>query len=111
MNIVCDANGWLSKEAPALTRKFIERAEKDRRVLAANWFESAGTVGANEEHHFQIGLRGSEWTHTVVADGELLLFANDLTKMYGNNHGSIEVTVIRKAKPGKHQLPKNPAKP
>jgi hypothetical protein len=111
LNIVCDANGWLSKDAPSLTRKFIQNAEMDRRVPAANWFELVGTVGANEDHHFQIGLRGKDWTHTVKTDGELFLFANDLIKYYGNNHDSIEVTVTRKATAGKQQLPKNPETP
>lgn len=111
LNIVCDANGWLSKDGAAPFRKFLEKAEKNRRVPAANWFELVGTNGENEQNHFQIGLRGKDWTWTVKADGALLLFANDLITHYGNNHDSIEVTVTRKEKPGKHQLPKNPAKP
>jgi hypothetical protein len=111
LTIVCDANGWLSKDGAPAFRNFLQKAEKDRRVPAANWFELVGTIGENEKHHFQIGLRGAEWTHTTKTDGELFLFANDLMRMYGNNHDSIEVTVTRKEKPGKNQLPVNPAKP
>lgn len=111
LSIVCDANGWLSKDAAPAFRKFIEKSEKNRRVPAARWFELIGTIGENEQHHFQVGLRGEDWTYTVKADGELLLFANDLMRMYGNNNDSIEVTVTRKAKAGKHELPRNPATP
>ena len=106
LSIVCDANGWLSKDAAPTFRTFIKKSEKNRRVPAANWFELVGTIGENEQHHFQIGLRGEEWTHTVKTDGELFLFANDLMKMYGNNHDSIEVTVTRQGEPGKKTLPK-----
>ena len=108
LNIVCDANGWLSKDAPAVTRKFIEKSEKNRRVPAANWFELVGTVGADEQHHFQIGLRGKDWTYTAPSDDELYLFANDLMRFYGNNKGSIEVIVTRRSEPGKHKLPLDP---
>ena len=111
LNIVCDANGWLSKDAPAITRNYITKAEKNRRVPAANWFELAGTVGQNEQHHFQIGLRGQDWTHSTKTDGELFLFANDLMSFYGNNHGSIEVTITRLAQPSGQKLPINPPKP
>ena len=111
LNIVCDAGGWTSDQAPQITRKFIEKSEQNRRVPAANWFELIGTIGQNEDHHFQIGKRGDQWTYAANADGDLFLFANDLIGMYGNNHDSIEVTITRVAGPGDRQLPVNPPKP
>ena len=108
LSIECDAGGWKSEQAPALTRGFITKAEKDRRVPAADWFELIGTVGKDEQQHFQIGKRGTDWTYTAPVDGALFLFANDLDRMYGNNRGHIEVTITRVPQPAKQELPKNP---
>jgi len=61
------------------------------------WFELVGAVGRSDAHLFPVGMR-KVWTyesHSVEAEPELQLFANDAFGFYFNNHGSIGVTITR----------------
>ena len=91
-NIICDAAGWTSEQLPWYKEGLVEQFEKARRVPNANWFELCGTIGDEEDNLFQIGL---EKIFTATNNGYLYLFANDLSKKYGNNHGSINAVITR----------------
>ena len=96
--IECDSGGWMTGGVGMnMVRKWlVRRAERSRRVADAHWSELCGTVGEDEDNHFRIGkgrVRRDHWT--CGQSGPLYFFANDLNKKYGNNRGSIEVTVTR----------------
>lgn len=93
--IFCGPEGWeRGEEELGLKEVFIAAAEPFRRNPDANWFEVVGVVD-NEEGQKVLPLRvASDWSPQNT--GELLLFANDLENFYGNNQGSITVTITRK---------------
>lgn len=97
--IQTDANGWTACDARRIVRPLIRAAEPNRRCPEANWFELIGSIeGAS---CFRIGCRGTGWTLTPQRDGQLIAFANDVPTRYGNNRGSIWVTVKRVSNPAK----------
>ena len=93
-NIECDANGWESEQLPWYKEGLVELFEKARRVPDANWFALCGSVGDEDDDLLEIGMKN---TISISKNGYLYLFANDLTKMYGNNRGEIDVTIKRTA--------------
>ena len=64
--------------------------EKLRRMPDAHWFALIGALDRRKETQFLIG---SELTYDATENGQLTCFANDLLGFYGNNHGSITLTV------------------
>ncbi len=92
-SIDCDANGWTRKtESLGLKEAFIAAAEPFRRVSKANWFQLCGSIGTSDEYAKKIGLCGK---YVVGKTGEFTAFANDLESKYGNNSGSIDITIKR----------------
>ncbi len=77
---------------------------KLRRVPQARWFALVASIGcadcpdhSNDLVHFPTYIVGAGATLVPAVDGYLYLFANDMAGMYGNNRGSVEVTVERLA--------------
>lgn len=73
-----------------------------RRVPEANWFSLIASIGsANSPNHsndltfFPTYAVGSQAIIEPQCDGYIYFFANDMTGMYGNNRGSVEVIVRR----------------
>ena len=95
LQIVTDANGWTSDQAPFGTRRLVRRMESRRRCPAANWFELVGTIGKNECNHFRIGCGGFKKVYSPKVSGRFFAFANDLSTKYYNNSGSLCVTITR----------------
>jgi hypothetical protein len=97
--IQTDANGWTVCDARRIVRPLIRAAEPNRRCPEANWFELIGTLDCGD--CFRIGCRGAGWTYSPARTGQLLAFANDVPKRYGNNSGVILLTVTRVSLPAK----------
>lgn len=64
-----------------------------KRVPAARWFELIAVVGKRARPCHRIGRHGS---FVAPASGRLYLFANDASFKYGNNHGQVTATVIKR---------------
>lgn len=96
-SIVCSASGWTSKDVRPILRPLVMAAEKKRRMPSANWFELIGVQDGASCKMFRIGCRGAGWTYSPTKNGEFVAFANDLTSKYGNNSGSLRLTVTRVA--------------
>ncbi|MDX2369057.1 MAG: DUF2235 domain-containing protein [Colwellia sp.] len=91
--IDCGADGWTrASESLGLKEAFIAAAEPFRRVSKANWFQLCGSIGSSDENAKKIGCSG---TFIAGKSGEFTAFANDLESKYGNNSGSIEITIKR----------------
>lgn len=94
----CDANGWDGLFAlVGLVARFRSR------VPAAQIFQLCASLGRDLVRAFPVGT-GLEWAvpHSVGADIELFVFANDWPDKYGNNHvlsemegGPMKVTITR----------------
>ena len=83
---VCDANGWDSA--------LYKRVNSKKRKPAFPWLSLIGYLRGHAASAFLIG---SYREHTCSNEGELICYANDAESMYGNNFGSVELTVTRKA--------------
>lgn len=94
-DIECGPGGWATNDLPAGQREIVELAEQFRRVRDANWFALIAAFGDEDDHLIVIG----DSTEPFVApiDADLYLFANDLMAKYGNNSGSLSVTITRVA--------------
>ncbi len=92
-DIECGPQGWSSDQLPALNEIAVELFEKRRRKADANWFELIGALGDEDNQLFRIGDGSSHYSAEDTAD--LYLFANDLQSKYGNNEGSLEVSIKR----------------
>lgn len=105
-DIGCDATGW--PEDAAAEKGFLEKLGTAflesriggllRRVNRASWFEMCACPGFDDDDAFPIG-RGQHATNpwTAPRSAPLAFFANDclFPNKYGNNRGSISVTVTR----------------
>lgn len=100
-SIDCSANGWTVKDLRPILRPMVKAAEKKRRMPSANWFELIGVQDGTPCRMFRIGCRGVGWTYSPTEDGEFVAFANDLKSKYGNNSGSLRLTVTRVAAPAR----------
>ena len=89
----CGPDGWDSKQLPWYKEEVVELFEKRRRHQKANWFEIIGALG--DEDDALLRILSEDKTYTAPRDAELYYFANDLDSKYGNNSGSINVTVRR----------------
>ena len=63
-----------------------------RRMPAAKWFELVACAGQDLSNCVAVGDRAS---FVVKGAGRLYLFANDAPFAYGNNTGSLAVTLTR----------------
>jgi hypothetical protein len=99
-SIECDTKGWKTEELSWLKENIVEHFEDNRRCPDADWFELIGTIGDDDSKLFRIGKGGPNKTYQAVDSGELYAFANDLISKYGNNEGSIDVTITRVSSPG-----------
>jgi hypothetical protein len=82
----CDANGYIS------TGLLLRLTEWLRRFPKANWFALIGAISHSEKNFFEIGHKA---TITIEQEGLFSGFANDVSLMYGNNSGEIELTIKR----------------
>ena len=102
--IEATARGWKEKsEKKHLSwyqKLFVKLAEDHRRHPDARWFEAIGAVNRSDAHQVRIlsfldGEDNGGWTPGV--SGEFFAYPNDLKRKYGNNLGTIQVTIIRTA--------------
>lgn len=96
-SISCGPDGWRSEDLPWYQETVVGWFEDRRRLPSANWFELAGSLGDDGDAFFRIGHGGEDHIYTAPHDGDLYAFANDLDSRYGNNSGSLLVTVTRVA--------------
>ena len=89
----CGPNGWKSEQLPWFKEKIVERFEDNRRHPDADWFEVIGALGDEDDELLRI--LHDDRTCTATSNADLYYFANDLDSRYGNNSGSIEVTIKR----------------
>ena len=81
-----DAGGYESKNALQRLTGWL------RRHRTARWFALIGALSQDKNTQFVIGV-GTTYRPTTA--GVLTCFANDVSFMRGNNHGSISLTVRR----------------
>lgn len=92
-DISCDGNGWNCDDLNLGMVEFpIRMMKKLRRVPDADWFTLCATVNSNDDHAQSVAQNGEYKTRI---NGELLFFANDLKSKYGNNSGSLRITIKR----------------
>ena len=103
-DISCGPEGWRSEDLPWAQHVAVRFFEPKRRCRTGNWFELIGAVGDFDDHFFRIGAGGDARTYTAPEDGMLYAFANDLYSRYGNNTGTMKVTVTRVSEPGAETL-------
>lgn len=100
------ASGWGKVED--FYKRFTENELADfrftRREEAMPWFSLVGVVANGRAHEktekpvaHQSFLIGTGCTLAPDADGYLYAFANDAWQMYGNNRGSVQLTIRRTA--------------
>ncbi|PSB01658.1 hypothetical protein C7B64_17200 [Merismopedia glauca CCAP 1448/3] len=82
----CDANGYTS------TNILLHSTEWLRRFSTANWFALIGAIDHNKQSFFAIG---NEATITIKKVGLFSCFANDVSFMYWNNSGEIQLAIKR----------------
>ncbi|MHA7775950.1 DUF2235 domain-containing protein [Roseibium sp. M-1] len=98
------ATGWGKVEK--LFKRFANNQHTDfwltRREEDMPWFALVGVIanGVSTDEHgnaapHQTFLIGKECKVTPKADGYLYAFANDAWQMYGNNRGSVKLTIKR----------------
>lgn len=95
--ISCGPDGWRSEDLPWYQEAVVGWFEDRRRLPPANWFELVGSLGDEGDAFFRIAHGGEDHIYTAPRDGDLYAFANDLDSRYGNNSGSLLVTVTRVA--------------
>jgi len=98
-SIECTPKGWTrkNKSLSLLQKPIIWFMEDNRRHPKAKWFEIIGTINRNDIDNFKILDHISKTEYSPTAKGELYLYANDLESKYGNNRGTIMLTITRKA--------------
>lgn len=97
-NIPATPKGWDRSSVGALTSWLVKWKESDRRLPNAEWFEPVAAIGKSDDHLIRmLNHLGPEKAFKPKAAGELFAFANDMADKYGNNLGSIAVTITRKA--------------
>jgi hypothetical protein len=91
LNKSCGPDGYRSLDYPNwLAGCFLLLCAWSRRLPRARWFALVGAVDSARRKKFLIG---SHRVLTADRDGELLCFANDSFFAYGNNEGSVNLTV------------------
>lgn len=92
-NINCGPDGWETDELPWYKEGVVHIAERFRRLPDANWFALIGALDDEDDELFLIGK--GEKSYKAPRDADLYLFANDMKSKYGNNDGSLMVTITR----------------
>jgi len=96
-NLIATPLGWQKKSKKDLEwykKLFIKTAEDERRHPKAEWFEVLGTINKKEQNLIRITQFIDEpWE--ADESGEFYAFPNDLINKYGNNLGTIQVTIRR----------------
>jgi hypothetical protein len=64
-----------------------------KRARHENWFALMGCINKNESTFFKIGFAYKNYT--PPESGELVCFANDASEHYGNNKGTLFLTIKR----------------
>jgi hypothetical protein len=82
----CDADGYQSPNF------FLKLCESLRRMPQAPWFSLIGSIDKDKNSFFLIG---KDKNITAPKTGQLYCFANDAIIAYGNNRGSIQLTVTQ----------------
>jgi hypothetical protein len=89
---------WKDWRIPATavgySKPYLRPFERFRRVPGAAWFALVGTIGKTDDGAFVIG---AGVTKSMDAAGKLVCFANDISFLYWNNHGSLQLSVSRLA--------------
>ena len=95
-DIATSPKGWDRKHTDLgfLSGLFVKLKEDDRRCPKAKWFEIIGTIGKSDKSPIRL-LKHTEMPLKVDKTGDFYAFANDLDRMYGNNLGSISVSLTR----------------
>ena len=93
--IECGSGGWQTEELPWYKEGLVVFFEKYQRLEDANWF---ALVGAQVDEDQGLFLNGAnQGSFMATRDVDLYLFANDMKFKYGNNDGSLRVTITRTA--------------
>jgi len=73
-------------------RKLMHSFRNDKRVKERNWFSLVGALYNEKEsgYHFSVGKNSSL---TVPVSGRLFFYLNDAPEYYGNNEGSVDITL------------------
>lgn len=95
-NIPASPKGWDRASVGTLTTWLVKWKESDRRMPGVEWFEPVAAIGKSDDHLIRmLDHLGPDNVFIPKAAGELFTFANDLADKYGNNLGSIAVTITR----------------
>jgi hypothetical protein len=89
----CGPGGWKTDDLPWYQEGVVHFMERHRRLPDANWFALVGALNDEDDNLFLVA-DGAE-PSTAEKDADLYLFANDLSSKYGNNEGSLMVTITR----------------
>jgi len=94
-SLTATPSGWTEESKNDLEwyeKVFIGTVEDERRYPEAQWFEVIGAVNKSEQDLVRITqFIDSPWQ--AGESGEFYAFPNDLLSKYGNNLGSIQVTI------------------
>lgn len=110
-DVIRAAGTFLGKFEP-LFKRFTKNESTDflgtKRVEDFNWFTLVGAITNDADVKTAVNNDGSAVPHQYIdlpeheinaieidSPGYLYCFANDVWSLYGNNHGSIKLTVIR----------------
>lgn len=106
--VIYSSGRWVDRDIPADGRGYASRGamryfERLRRHPDAAWFSLIGVVAERVpgRSHLRIvegptdlGVRLGQGAWTPAHGGHLFLFANDVSVMYGNNRGALNVRLV-----------------
>ena len=95
-NITCGPDGWRAEDKIRLHKRWLIKAsERFRRMPKLDWFALVGCIGHSDKHAFPAHSDNTPLPYTPTLAGQLCFFANDLLRLYKNNHGSIILNIRR----------------
>lgn len=95
-DIPATPKGWDRSQISSMKEWLIKWSESKRRMPDAEWFEAIGTIGKNDANIFRLLDYTNPLKPFVPPEKEeLFASANDLISKYGNNLGSITITITR----------------
>jgi hypothetical protein len=80
-------NGWFNRVIGFFSG-FLKRSDK------VDWYALAGNVGLDEKNSFALFNKGSNIV-AIQKNGDLYIYANDMTGRYFNNQGKLFLTITR----------------
>ena len=87
-------DSYIETDASGYSRWYLRPFVRLRRVPSANWFSLIGQIGPDTSTRIDLGrCIAHDQPFVAPKSGELLLFANDVRWMYGNNRGSVTVRI------------------